>query len=224
MKPKKLERSDTDDLFRARLENIIDLRHPLVRLARETQWAFFEAAIEPLYAEDGRPGVPVRFMVGLHILKHTFNLSDEKVCAQWVENPYFQYFTGEEYFRHEFPHERSVMSRWRERVSEQELARLLQESLRIAHKTGAVRTEDLKRVTVDTTVQPKAITFPTDAKLIYRAIVRLGALARRHGVKLRQSYVRVGKLALIKSQRYAHAKQFRRHRRSSSSCASAWAA
>jgi len=213
MKPKKLERSDTDDLFRARLENIIDLKHPLVRLARETDWAFFEAAIEPLYAEDGRPGVPVRFMVGLHILKHTFNLSDEKVCAQWVENPYFQYFTGEEYFRHEFPHERSVMSRWRERVSEQELARLLQESLRIAHKTGAVRTEDLKRVTVDTTVQPKAITFPTDAKLIYRAIVRLGALARRHGVKLRQSYVRVGKLALIKSQRYAHAKQFRRHRR-----------
>jgi IS5 family transposase len=213
MKPKKLERSDTDDLFRTRLENIVDLRHPLVRLAHETDWAFYEAAIEPLYAEAGRPGVPVRFMVGLHILKHTFNLSDEKVCAQWVENPYFQYFTGEEYFRHELPHERSVMSRWRQRVSEQELARLLQESLRIAHKTGAVRTEDLKRVTIDTTVQPKAITFPTDAKLIYRAMVRLGALARRYGVKLRQSYVRVGKLALIKSQRYAHAKQFRRHRR-----------
>jgi IS5 family transposase len=213
MKPKKLERSDTDDLFRARLENIIDLKHPLVRLARETDWAFFEAAIEPLYAEAGRPGVPVRLMVGLHMLKHTFNLSDEKVCAQWVENPYFQHFTGEEYFRHELPHERSVMSRWRERVSEEEVARLLQESLRIAHKTGAVRTEDLKRVTVDTTVQPKAITFPTDAKLIYRATVRLGALARRHGMKLRQSYVRVGKLALIKSQRYAHAKQFRRHRR-----------
>jgi len=213
MKPKKLERSDTDDLFRARLENIIDLKHALVRWARETDWAFFEAAIEPLYAEAGRPGVPVRFMVGLHILKHTFNLSDEKVCAQWVENPYFQHFTGEEYFRHELPHERSVMSRWRERVSDEEVARLLQESLRIAHQTGAVRTEDLKRVTVDTTVQPKAITFPTDAKLIYRATVRLGALARRHGMKLRQSYVRVGKLALIKSQRYAHAKQFRRHRR-----------
>jgi IS5 family transposase len=213
MKPKKLERSGTDDLLRARLENIINPRHPLVRLGQETDWAFYERAIEPLYAEDGRPGVPVRFMVGLHILKHTFNLSDEKVCAQWVENPYFQHFTGEEYFCHEFPHERSVMSRWRERVGEKELARLLQESLRIAHKTGAVRIEDLKRVTIDTTVQPKAITFPTDAKLIYRATVRLGALARRHGVKLRQSYVRVGKLALIKSQRYAHAKQFRRHRR-----------
>ena len=213
MKPKKLERSDTDDLFRARLQNIIDPRHPLVRLAHETDWGFFEAAIEPLYAEHGRPGVPVRFMVGLHILKHTFNLSDEEVCERWVENPYFQYFTGEEYFRHELPHDRSSMTRWRGRVSEEQLARLLQESPRIAHKTGALRIKDLRQATVDTTVQPKAITFPTDGKLLYRATLRLAKLARRWGVKLRQSYVRVGKLALMKSQRYAHARQFKRHRR-----------
>ena len=103
MKPRKPERSDTDDLFRTRLENIIDLKHPLVRLAHETDWSFYEAAIEPLYADHGRPGIPVRFMVGLHILKHTFNLSDEEVCDRWVENPYFQYFTGEEYFRHDLP-------------------------------------------------------------------------------------------------------------------------
>ena len=213
MKPKKPERSETEDLFRARLQNIIAPKHPLVRLAHETDWGFFEAAIEPLYAERGRPGVPVRFMVGLHILKHTFNLSDEEVCERWVENPYFQYFTGEEYFCHELPHDRSSMTRWRARVSEQELARLLQESLRIAHKSGALRLKDLRQVTVDTTVQPKAITFPTDGKLLYRAMVRLGKLARRCGIRLRQSYLRVGKLALMKSQRYAHAKQFRRHRR-----------
>ena len=213
MKPKKPDRSEAEDLFRARLANIIAPKHPLVRLAHETDWGFFEAAIEPLYAERGRPGVPVRFMVGLHILKHTFNLSDEEVCERWVENPYFQYFTGEEYFCHEFPHDRSSMTRWRARVSEQELARLLQESLRIAHKSGALRLKDLRQVTVDTTVQPKAITFPTDGKLLYRAIVRLAKLARRCGIRLRQSYLRVGKLALMKSQRYAHAKQFRRHRR-----------
>jgi transposase, IS5 family len=213
MKPKKPERSETDDLFRLRLEHIIDLKHPLVQLAHETDWSFFEAAIEPLYAEHGRPGVPVRFMVGLHILKHTFNLSDEEVCDRWVENPYYQYFTGEEYFRHDLPHDRSSMTRWRGRVSEVELARLLQESLRIAHKAGALRTRDLRQAIVDTTVQPKAIAFPTDAKLLYRATLRLAKLARRWGVKLRQSYVRVGKLALMKSQRYAHAKQFRRHRR-----------
>jgi IS5 family transposase len=213
MKPKKPERSNTDDLFRQRLENIIDLKHALVRLAHETDWSFFEAAIEPLYAEHGRPGVPVRFMVGLHILKHTFNLSDEEVCDRWVENPYYQYFTGEEYFRHDLPHDRSSMTRWRRRVSEAELARLLQESLRIAHKSGALRTQDMRQAIVDTTVQPKAVTFPTDAKLLYRATQRLAKQARRWGVRLRQSYVRVGKLALMKSQRYAHAKQFRRHRR-----------
>jgi transposase, IS5 family len=149
MKPKKPERSEAEDLFRARLQNIIAPKHPLVRLAQETDWGFFEAAIEPLYAERGRPGVPVRFMVGLHILKHTCNLSDEEVCERWVENPYFQYFTGEEYFCHELPHDRSSMTRWRARVSEQELARLLQESLRIAHTSGALRLKDLRQVTDD---------------------------------------------------------------------------
>ena len=108
---------------------------------------------------------------------------------------------------------RSSMTRWRGRVSEQERARLLQESLRIAHKSGALRLKDLRQVTVDTTAQPKAITFPTDGKLLYRAMVRLGMLARRCGIRLMQSYLRAGKLALMKSQRYAHAKQFRRHRR-----------
>jgi Transposase domain (DUF772) len=114
----------------------IDLKHPLVRLAQETDWRFFEAAIDPLYSEHGRPAGPVRFRVGLHILKHTFNLSDEE-CDRWVENPYFQYFTGEEYFPHALA--TTGMMRWRRGVSEQELARLLQDSLRIAHKKGVDR-------------------------------------------------------------------------------------
>ena len=105
------------------------------------------------------------------------------------------------------------MTNWRKRIGEKELAHLVSESLRVAHQTGAIKTTDLKRVTVDTTVQPKAIAFPTDAKLIYKAIVMLGREAKRHGIKLRQSYVRIGKLALIKAQRYAHAKQFKRHKK-----------
>ena len=212
MKPKKTVRTGQDDLFRARLEDIVNPRHGLLRLADLIDWRFFEETIEPLYADTGRPGVPVRFMVGLHILKHVYGLSDEEVCERWVESPYFQYFTGEEHFVHELAHDRSNMSNWRKRVSEDELARLIQESLRIAHDTGALKPSDLKRVTVDTTFQPKAIAFPTDAKLIYKAIVMLGREARPHGIKLRQSYVRVGKLALIKAQRYAHAKQFKRHK------------
>ena len=127
-------------------------------------------------------------MIGLLLLKHIFALSDEQVCERWVYDPYFQYFTGEEFFQHAFPHDRSDLSHWRKRLGDK-LELLLAESLRVAHEAGALRTNDLKRVTVDTTVQPKAITFPTDAKLLHAAIKGLNRLARRHGVQLRQSYL-----------------------------------
>ena len=111
-----------------------------------------------------------------------------------------------------FPHERSDLSHWRKRLGDK-LELLLAESLRVAHASGALRTRDLARVTVDTTVQPKAITFPTDAKLLHAAIKGLNRLARRHGVRLRQSYLRIAKHAAMMAGRYAHAKQFNRHRR-----------
>src|SRR5262249_54467562 len=109
------------------------------------------------------------------------------VCERWVYDPYFQHFTGEEFFQHEFPHERSDLSHWRKRLGGK-LELLLAESLRVAHESGALRTKDLARVTVDTTVQPKDITFPTDAKLLHAAIKGLTRLARKRGVRLRQSY------------------------------------
>src|SRR5881398_2914785 len=151
-------------------------------------------------------------MIGLLLLKHIYGLSDEGVCERWVHDPYFQYFTGEEFFQHAFPHERSDLSHWRKRLGDK-LELLLAESLRVAHEAGALRTNDLKRVTVDTTVQPKAITFPTDAKLLHAAIKGLNRLARRHGVRLRQSYLRIAKTAAMMAGRYAHAKQFKRHHR-----------
>src|SRR5205807_767921 len=141
--------------------------------------------IAPLYSDKGRPGIKTRFVIGLLLLKHIFALSDEEVCERWVYDPYFQYFTGEEFFQHAFPHERSDLSHWRKRLGDK-LELLLAESLRVAHEAGALRTNDLKRVTVDTTVQPKAITFPTDAKLLHAAIKGLNRLARRPGVQLRQ--------------------------------------
>ena len=134
------------------------------------------------------------------------------MCERWVYDPYFQHFTGEEFFQHEFPHERSDLSHWRKRLGDK-LELLLAESLRVAHETGALRTRDLKRVTVDTTVQPKAITFPTDAKLLHAAIKGLNRLARKCGVRLRQSYLRIAKRAAMMASRYAHAKQFKRHHR-----------
>ena len=151
-------------------------------------------------------------MIGLLLLKHMFGLSDEGVCERWVYDPYFQHFTGETFFQHSFPHERSDLSHWRKRLGDK-LDLLLAESLRVAHDSGALRTRDLARVTVDTTVQPKNITFPTDAKLLHAAIKGLNRLARRHGVRLRQSYLRVAKQAAMMAGRYAHAKQFNRHHR-----------
>ena len=132
------------------------------------------------------------------------------MCERWVHDPYFQHFTGETFFQHAFPHERSDLSHWRKRFGDR-LELLLAESLRVAHDTGALRTRDLKRVTVDTTVQPKAITFPTDAKLLHAAMEGLNRLVRRHGVRLRQSYRRIAKRAAMMAGRYAHAKQFKRH-------------
>ena len=212
MRPKKHETTGANDLFRARLDQIINLKHELVQLAGKLDWEWLDGEIAPLYSDQGRPGIASRFVIGLLLLKHIFTLSDEEVCERWVYDPYFQYFTGEEFFQHAFPHERSDLSHWRKRLGDK-LELLLAESLRVAHASGALRTKDLARVTVDTTVQPKAITFPTDAKLLHAAIRGLNRLAGKHGVRLRQSYLRIAKRAAMMAGRYAHAKQFNRHHR-----------
>jgi IS5 family transposase len=152
-------------------------------------------------------------MAGLLILKHMHNLSDEALCDRWVENPYFQYFCGEVVFQHAAPFDRSSLTRWRQRLGEEQIAALLQESLSVAHRAGAIETKDLERVVVDTTVQEKAVAHPTDARLTHRAIEKLVDLAKREGVKLRQSYLRLAKRAAIMVGRYTHAHQFKRARR-----------
>ncbi len=212
MRPKKHETTGSNDLFRARLEQIINMKHELVALAGKIDWDWLDREVAPLYSDKGRPGIETRFVLGLFLLKHIFSLSDEGVCDRWVYDPYFQYFTGEEFFQHRFPHERSDLSHWRNRLGDK-LELLLAESLRVAHATGALRTKDLERVTVDTTVQPKAVSFPTDAKLLHAAIRGLNRVARKHGVGLRQSYLRIAKRAAMMAGRYAHAKQFNRHHR-----------
>jgi IS5 family transposase len=212
MRPQKPKTTGEGDLFRARLDQIINMKHELVQLAGKIDWDWIDREIAPLYSDKGRPGIETRFIIGLLLLKHIYGLSDEAVCERWVHDPYFQHFTGEEFFQHEFPHERSDLSHWRKRLGDK-LELLLAESLRVAHETGALRTRDLKRVTVDTTVQPKAITFPTDAKLLHAAIKGLNRLAGKCGVRLRQSYLRIAKRAAMMASRYAHAKQFKRHHR-----------
>ncbi|MBL0941904.1 MAG: IS5 family transposase [Alphaproteobacteria bacterium] len=210
MPPLKHKENNQQDLFRQRLDNIINMKHELVLLAGMIDWAGLDTHYGQFFCENGRPGIPSRMMIGLHILKHIFALSDEEVCARWVENPYFQLFCGEAFFQHKFPIERSSMTHWRKRVGDESLTALLQESLVVGLKTKALKPQDLTKISVDTTVQEKAVTFPTDAKLHYKAIERLGELAKAKGINLRQSYVRVAKQTLIMVQRYRHAKQMKR--------------
>jgi IS5 family transposase len=202
------------DLLQPALDAIIDPGHPLVRLAAKIDWSFLDGRFSSVcHAGPGQPGLPTRLVAGLFILKHMHNLSDEVLCARWLENPYYQYFCGELSFCHKLPFDRSSMTRWRQRLGEEQLVALIQESLSVAHKTGALEIKDLERVAVDTTVQPKAIAHPTDARLMHRALEKLVHLAKTEGVVLRQSYLRVAKRAAIMVGRYTHAHQFKRMRR-----------
>jgi IS5 family transposase len=214
MKPRERRETGQSDLFKARLDAIIDMSHPRVRLAQRIDWGFLEGKFGAVYSDGpGSPPLPTRLMAGLHILKYSENLSDERLCEIWAENPYFQYFCDEEFFQHALAFDRSSLTRWRQRMGEDKLNALLQESLAVALKTKALEPSELTAVVVDTTVQPKNVAHPTDAKLLNRARERLVRLATKHGVRLRQSYARVGKRAFIKQQRYAHAKQFKRANR-----------
>ena len=212
MKPK--PQPDAFQLFQAHFRQILNPAHPLLQLADKIDWPRFDAAFADCYHEDfGAPAEATRLMVGLAYLKYAFDESDESVVERWVENPYWQYFCGFTHMQHEAPIDPSSLSRWRKRVGAERLALLLKETVELAVREKHLPKQDLWRVTLDTTVQEKNITYPTDSKLLYTAIHKLGEAAKAHGVTLRQSYIRVGKRAATKAGRYAYAKQFKRMRR-----------
>lgn len=213
MKPRKPEASRHEDLFRMKLEQLVDQHHPLYKLAGVIDWNACENRFGALYAENGRPGIPIRLMVGLEYLKQTFNESDETVVARWVENPYWQYFCGEEYFLYRLPIDPSQLTRFRQRIGESGCEFLLSLTVSAGVQTKAVSIASLSVVNVDTTVQEKAIAFPTDARLYHKARRSLVREARRMNIELRQSYHRVGKWALIQQGRYAKARQYKRAKR-----------
>ena len=194
----------SDDLFRSRLDAMIDMEHALVKLAGLIDWSRFDEAYGRFYTQKERPGLPTRLMAGLHLLKHMEGLSDEAVCARFVENPYHQYFCGEQFFRHTLPLDRSSMTRWRGRIGPDKLELLLAETLAVAMRTDAVTPQACERVTLDTTVQTKAVAHPTDSHLLVRGIEWLNRLAKKHGIKLRQSFLRVGRRARRDVSRLIH--------------------
>ena len=160
----------------------------------------------------GRPALPTRLVAGLLYLKHTYALSDEQVVERWVENPYFQHFCGERYFQHEMPCDPSSLVRWRKRIGEAGVEWLLTQTIEAARASGTISAASLSTIVVDTTVQPKAIAFPTDSRLLNRARAQLAQAAQAQGIELRQSYARLGPQAERQAGRYAHARQFRRMR------------
>lgn len=193
------------------LKDQLNPEHPLVKLSQAIDWNELEGDFgQAVNREGGRPALPTRLLVGLHYLKALYGESDESVVSKWVENPYWQYFCGEETFQHEFPCHPTSLPKWRQRVGVEGVEKLLGQVVRTALRQQALKPSEIARVNVDTTVQEKAIAFPTDARLYDKARRALVRVARQHQVKLRQSYVRLGKHALFWQSRYAAARQGQR--------------
>ena len=211
MKPRKPDNSA--DLFRSQLSQILNMNHSLVRLADRINWDRLEADIDVIYHnKSGQPPLPTRLLAGLHYLKAMFNESDEHVVERWVENPYWQYFCGYEYLQHELPLHPTSLVKWRQRVGDK-LEALLTQTIELARSSKAMSCRALDHVNIDTTVQEKNIAFPTDARLYQSMRTVLVKMALDRGINLRQSYVRVGKRAFARQNRYAHARQMKRAKR-----------
>lgn len=196
------------------LDAILDKHHALYRLANCLNWDYLVKELGPYYSEGpGRPEIPIRVMAGLHYLKYLENESDESVVEKFCENPYWQYFCGLEIFVHEVPCHPSSLVKWRKRVGEKGIEKLLSHTIDTAKCEAFLPEKLLKKVNVDTTVQEKSITFPTDTKLCHRMRIKLVVAAKGRKIKLRQTYVRVGKKASVMQGRYAHAGQMKRARK-----------
>jgi IS5 family transposase len=213
MKPRKLP-PEQDDLLRARLVEMIDMRHELVKLETLIDWGVFEREWAGFFpSHTGRPATPSRLVAGLLYLQHAFALSDEAVVARWVENPYWQHFCGETFFQHRLPLDPSSLTRWRSRIGEEGVEWMLTETIEAGKRAGTVKRTDLNRITVDSTVMEKNIAHPTDARLYETARRKLVGLAREAGLGLRQNYNRLGPRLASQVGRYAHARQFKRMRK-----------
>ena len=230
----------TDDFFRARLDTMIDMRHPLAVLATRMPWAQLEASLAPVFAlkpragqivegsdlfgptlalagsgvsNAGRPRLPIRLMVALLYLNHAFNLSDEELVERWSENVVWQFFSGMQYYEPRLPCDATQIGRFRRALGEAGVEQLLKTSIEAAVAMKAVSLKEFERVIVDTTVQEKAIAHPVDSRLLEIARHKVASAAKRCGILVKQTFAREGKVLRRKAGGYAHAKQFARLRR-----------
>jgi len=199
----KSEKNPQLNVFKVPLVSIINMNHELVELSRRIDWKSVEKDFEEYYHYTGRPAVPVRKMVGSMLLKQMYNLSDESYAARWIENPYWQYFCGETYFQFDKPFDPSEFVHFRKRIGASGAEKLLKLSLSLFSPQEVTE----KEVLIDTTVQEKNITFPTDTKLHKKIIERCWKIAEKEGIILRQSYARVLGQLMIDQRHRDHPKR-----------------
>lgn len=181
---------DQRDSFKPVLKEICNPKHQLVVLAHAIDWKSIENNFSVFYSNTGTPSKPVRMMAGLLILKYLENLSDERVVAAWVQNPYFQYFCGEQFFQWNFPCTPSDLTHFRNRIGTEGVKFIFEHSVEI-NETNISKEDALL---IDTTMQEKNITFPTDQELYLKVAAACRNIAEQEGLNLRQSYVRVEKV------------------------------
>lgn len=190
------------------LDDLLNQQHPLYKLSHKINWCVFENSFTPLYCSDnGRPAKPIRLMCGLLILKHLRNISDESVVEQWSENAYFQYFCGMHEFVPSFPCASSELVHFRKRIGEKGMELILSESIRVNDD----KSDDDHHATafIDSTVQEKNVTYPTDAKLHKKIIGKVLKIVKELNLPMRQSYTFVLK-GIYRDQRFRNHPKNRR--------------
>ena len=229
----------TDDFFRARIDQMIDLRHPLAVLASRMPWQEIEAAVahrfvrkahegeampdldlfgekpqrKALASKAGRPRVPLRVMISLLYLKHAFNESDEGVVQRWADTPRWQFFSGQSYYEDRQPCDATTLVKFRKLLGEDGVEELLAQTINVAVELKLIKPQELSRVIVDSTVQEKAIAHPTDSRLLETARIKLVEAAKGAGIALKQTFAKEGEQLSRQAGRFAHARQFKRMRR-----------
>lgn len=198
------------ELFRPMLEDFIDMRHELVLLGEKIDWSYFENEFAPYYSDRGAPSVPIRLMVGCLMLKHLYNLGDERIPEFWVRDVYFQHFCGGVYFEHKFPFDPSDFVHFRNRVGEEGIEKIFAYSVKLHGKEVPNRS---KLVLSDTTVQENNTTFSTDAKLCKKVIDKCNKIAEKEGVNQRQRYTRESKQLLRDTYNGKHPKRAKQARK-----------
>jgi len=205
----KIDKTPQLEMFRIPIKQFIKENHELVLLSKKIDWDKLDKNLETFYCTDnGRPGVPIRTIAGIILLRRMFDESDESVLDRWVENPYWQYFCGELYFQHEPPFDRTELIKFRRRIGEKGSEEILKMTVQLFPKKEVQE----KEVLIDTTVQEKNITYPTDVKLQKKIIGKCRKIATKEGIELRQTYTRELKQLMIDQRFHNHPKRKKKAR------------